>query len=374
MTKTAATITAFLKSQIVLTVSATAALVSMCFVPPDRAYPDYLNISVLILLFCLMAVIAGLRSIGLFERMTALLLRRAGTVRGLGLILANLCFFTSMFVTNDVALITFVPLTVLLFEALDNRRDFIWTVVLETIAANLGSMLTPIGNPQNLYLYTYYHLSLLDFLRILLPLGIAGYALMTITAKFLRRDVIAPPAEKELPPLSRPQLVCYLVLFVLCLLTVLRVVPDWACLAVTCAAVLIADRRLFLKIDYSLLLTFVCFFIFVGNIGRIPQIRDLLFDLLAGRELLVTVLLSQVISNVPAAVMLSGFTDNVEALLKGVNIGALGTPIASLASLISYRFYVKSRLAQPGKYLGVFFAVNFTMLVVLLLLTPLPLF
>lgn len=366
---------AFLKSQIVLVISALAAVVSFFFVPSGgRNLHGCIDTTVLILLGCLMAVIAGLRSVGLFERMTAVLLRRAGSVRALGMILMNLCFFTSMFVTNDVALITFVPLTVLLFEKLENRRALLLTVVIETAAANLGSMMTPIGNPQNLYLYTAFGLTLPDFFRILLPLGIAGYLLLALTVMLLRSEPIAQEEEEEQAEIPKTRLICYLVLFAVCILTVLRVVPDPLCLLITAAAVLIIDRRLFAKIDYALLGTFVCFFIFVANIKQIPSVSEFLQSVLAGRELLVAALLSQGISNVPAAMLLSGFTDQVEPLLKGVNIGGLGTPIASLASLISYRIYAKSRLAEPGRYLGIFLCINALMLLILLLLTLLPLF
>lgn len=368
-------ITAFLKSQIVLVISALAAVISFFLVPWERIHLEgSINTTVLILLGCLMAVIAGLRSIGVFERMTSLLLCHAKTTRSLGLILMNLCFFTSMFVTNDVALITFVPLTVLLFERLENRRGLLLTVVIETAAANLGSMLTPIGNPQNLYLYTEFNLTLPDFFRILLPLGIASYILLLLSVLLLKAEPIERPEQTEQTPFSKPRLGCYLVLFLVCILTVLRVVPDPVCLAVTVIAVLIMDYKLFAKIDYALLFTFVCFFIFVANIKQIPMVNEFLQSVLSGRELFVSALVSQAISNVPAAMLLSGFTDQVEPLLKGVNIGGLGTPIASLASLISYRIYAKSRLAESGRYLGIFLCVNIVMLAILLLLTLLPIF
>lgn len=158
----------------------------------------------------------------------------------------------------------------------------------------------------------------------------------------------------------------YLLLFLVCLLTVFRVIPDWLCLVLTAVLVFFCDKKLFAQADYCLLGTFVCFFVFVGNIARVDAVRAFFAGVMQGRELWVSAALSQCISNVPAAVMLSGFTENAKALLLGVNLGGLGTPIASLASLISYQFYSKAAHSRPGKYLGIFSAVNFGMLAVLL--------
>ena len=316
------------KGQPVLGISLLAALVSMCFVPPDAGYLSYCNRAVLIQLFCLMLTVAGLRSIGVFEQVTQNLLKRAGTVRCVGLFLVQLCFFSAMLVTNDVALLTFVPLTLLLFRDIGDEKSRIRVIVLETAAANLGSMMTPVGNPQNLYLYAAYQLHTGDFFRTMLPAGVLSW--------------------------------------LVCLLTVFRVIPDWLCLVLTAVLVFFCDKKLFAQADYCLLGTFVCFFVFVGNIARVDAVRAFFAGVMQGRELWVSAALSQCISNVPAAVMLSGFTENAKALLLGVNLGGLGTPIASLASLISYQFYSKAAHSRPGKYLGIFSAVNFGMLAVLL--------
>lgn len=346
----------FIKGQTVLAVSLAAAVISMFIVPPDREYIEYIDLPVLILLFCLMGVVAGLRSAGVFERLTDALLRFAHGSRILCFILMNICFFTSMLVTNDVALITFVPLTLMLYAGGADRVNCIITVVIQTAAANLGSMMTPIGNPQNLYLYTEYDLTMGDFISTLLPVGIASYILLSLCCLLVKNEKMEV-RRTEIKELPVKKLIVLSLLFAVCLLTVLRIIPHWLCLCIVCAGLLI-EWRLFTKIDYALLLTFVCFFVFVGNMGRIEAVSDALSTLMEGRELIVSALVSQVISNVPAAVMLSAFTENAHALLQGVNIGGLGTPVASLASLISYQIYARSENAAKGKYMGIFLLIN----------------
>lgn len=353
-----------IRNQTVLCVSFAAAVVSMFFVPPDREYAGYVDYHVIMLLFCLMGVVAGFRSAGIFERMTSTMLSLAKSKRSLAFILMNICFFTSMLVTNDVALITFVPLTLILFRG--NPKSCILTVIIQTAAANLGSSLTPVGNPQNLYLYTQYDLSIGFFLQTLLPIGIVSYILLSASCLMIENSKINLKKGSE-KPLQYRKLIILSALFMICLLTVLRLVPHFICLVIVCIG-LLTEPRLFAKIDYALLLTFVCFFVFVGNIGRIDVVRESLSHIMEGREMIVSALASQVISNVPAAVMLSAFTDNVRELLRGVNIGGLGTPVASLASLISYQLYAKSKGAEKGRYMGMFLVMNAVMLVILMCL------
>ncbi len=357
-------LTVFLKNQTVLAVSLAAAVISMFIVPPDKEYIEYIDLPVLILLFCLMGVVAGLRSAGVFEKLTSTLLRFAHGSRILCFILMNICFFTSMLVTNDVALITFVPLTLMLYAGGADRVNCILTIVIQTAAANLGSMMTPIGNPQNLYLYTEYDLTMGDFISTLLPVGIASYILLSLCCLLVRNEKIEVH-NSDTKKLPVKKLIVLSILFAVCLLTVLRIIPHILCLAIVCAGLLI-EWRLFTKIDYALLLTFVCFFVFVGNMGRIETVSNALSSLMAGRELIVSALVSQIISNVPAAVMLSAFTENAHSLLQGVNIGGLGTPVASLASLISYQLYAKSDNSAKGKYMGIFLLVNISGLIILL--------
>lgn len=355
----------FCKSQPVLIAALVAAIITAFIIPPDQEYLTYCSRTVLIQLFCLMTAVAGFRSIGLFENITDFLLRRAGNLRRLGIIFTAICFFTSMLVTNDVALLTFVPLTLLVYSRIPDEKSRIYTIVLETAAANLGSMITPFGNPQNLYIYEKYEMTTLDFFHTMLPSGILSLVLLLLLCRLLPKTECTAH-DIETNPVSKGLFSVYIFLFSMCLLTVFRVIPDWICLIFAIGTALILDRRLLLKVDYALLATFVCFFVFVGNIGRIECVRSFFSDILRGRELVISTLLSQVISNVPAAVMLSGFTSNGPALLLGVNLGGLGTIIASLASLISFQYYRKSNNARPGRYLLVFTAVNFGMLALLL--------
>lgn len=357
----------FFKSQPVLVIAFIAAVITMFFVPPDSEYVGYINRTVLIELFALMIAVAGFRSVGIFDKATDIMLKKAGTARRIALVLVLLCFFSSMLVTNDVALITFVPLSLMLFASAKDEKLRIRVIVLETAAANLGSMLTPVGNPQNLYIYDVYKLTAMDFIRTMLPSGIAALVVLVLLTLIIPAEKCGAPAEKKAEFRLVPT-AAHSALFVVCLMTVLRIVPDWVCLIAAITVSLVFDRGLLLKADYPLLATFVCFFVFVGNIARIGAVSDFFRGILAGNELVVSLLLSQVISNVPAAVMLSGFTDKGTELLLGVDLGGLGTIIASLASLISFQFYRKTETARTGRYLLTFTGISMILLVPLLIL------
>lgn len=356
--------------KLICKIAAACALLSAFVVPPDAAYWGYFDIRVLILLFCLMATVAGLRSSGLFALLAHALLRGEKPFAAVVAVLVLLPFFTSMLVTNDVSLIAFVPFSVLVLQAAGRLKHLAWVVVLQTVAANLGGMVTPIGNPQNLYLYTYFHLELLPFFRTLLPYAALALALLLACAALTGRGLVRVELPLNTTRLKRRQCALHAALFALCLLTVARVLPAGALLAVVLAALLIFDRPALRQVDYALLLTFVCFFIFSGNIGRIEVLREVLEGFMAAQPLLAPVAASQVISNVPAAVLLSGFTDVSawESLLVGVNIGGLGTPIASLASLISLRLYMHAPGARLSRFMATFAAVNGGFLAALLLL------
>ena len=357
----------FFRSQPVLVISFLAAVLTVFVIPPDKEYIGYINKTVLIELFSLMTAVGGLRSVGIFDNATSYLLKKAGTLRRLGLIFIVLCYFSAMLVTNDVALLTFVPLTLLVYSGIKDEKSRIITIVLETSAANAGSMLTPIGNPQNLFVYDTYKMTALSFLKAMLPAGIISLIMICLLT-LLIPDTPCDSGSAKNKEIPKVPTAGYCVLFVICLLTVLRVIPDVACFAAAVVIALIFDRKLLAKVDYALLATFVCFFVFVGNIGRIDAVRDFFSSILSGRELLVTALLSQVISNVPAAVMLSGFTENGTQLLLGADLGGFGTLIASLASLISFQIYRKAECAQSGRYILIFSLINFGMLIPLLIL------
>ena len=354
----------FLKGQAVLCISAVVATATCFVVFPDKKYADYVDFDVLILLFCLMGAVQGLSKGGVFVFVSKIL-TKSSNARRLGFLRMNACFFSSMLITNDVALITFVPLAVMIFKGKSKAKDLIFTVVIQTVSANLGSMLTPIGNPQNLYLYSHYNLTMGVFLKTHLPVGILSYAMLCVMCFFVSKDSFEATQTEEIP-LDRVKISAFVVIFLVSILTVMRVVPHLWCFVISIAIILVADRKVLLKIDYSLLLTFVCFFVFVGNMGRIDAVTEFVSSLLKDREILVSAGISQVISNVPAAVMLSQFTQKSAELLMGVNIGGLGTPVASLASLISMKLYSKSENAKNGRYMGVFTAVNFVFLAVLL--------
>ena len=356
----------FFKRETVLCIAAVCALLTVALVPPDGEYIGYIDFKVLCLLLCLMAVVEGFQSCGVFRWMAFRLLEKSGSGKTLGFILVMLPFFSSMLVTNDVALLTFVPFTLMLLEQIDCMRSAVSVLVLQTVAANLGSMATQVGNPQNLYLYSAYSLSAGEFFAVTMPLTAISFVLLgVVSLRVLPSEL--PKFELEKEALGQPKkLAVYSVLFVLCLLTVFRVLPYPILTVIVIAALAAVEPKLLKKLDIALLATFVCFFVVSGNLGRVEAVRSFLQALLEKNTLLTSAAASQVISNVPAAVLLSGFTDQWKPLLEGVNIGGLGTPIASLASLITLKIYLRSKGADAGRFLAVFTAVNAIGLVILL--------
>ena len=343
----------------------------MFFVAPGPEYVDYIDFRSLGILWSLMVIMEGLKKIGLFQYIGQWLLRRTRRVWQLAAVLIFLCFFSSMLITNDVALITFVPFALYILAQTNMTELLIPVVVLQTLAANLGSMLTPVGNPQNLYLYGLSGMGFGEFLGLMLPYTALTFVMLIVSICFLKGkgrplpqsvlnvgDVYATPV---------PKILVYAAMFVLALLVVLRIVPFWILCIVVLGAVFFLDRKVLISVDYALLFTFVGFFIFTGNLGRIPQVSQFLTNMIAGREVLTGVLASQVISNVPAALLLSGFTENYSDLIVGVNLGGLGTLIASMASLISYKVLAHDHNEKKGRYFLVFTAMNILYLAVLLL-------
>mgnify|MGYP000332870269 CR=1 FL=1 len=359
------------KKEAVLSVSLLLALVSMAFVPPDGKYISYIDFHTLIILLSLMLVMAGLRSLGIFSTVGGWLLTRARSARSLSIVLVLLCFCFSMLITNDVALIVFVPFAVDLLTMAGMEKYMIRIIVLQTIASNLGSMLTPIGNPQNLYLFSLSGMSPGRFISLMLPYSLLSLALLLIACALL---IGKKPAAVQLRPpralsaAEKRRALVYFLLFLFALTSVARLVSVYIVGAVILAAVFLMDRRMLAKPDYSLLLTFVFLFVFIGNIKRVPEINLWLQGLIRGNELITSVLASQVISNVPAAILLSGFTDNIAALVVGTNLGGLGTLIASMASLISFKCYGSAPGRRNAAYLGVFTLLNLIFLAALLLL------
>ena len=355
----------FWKREPVLCIAAVCAAASIALNPPSAAYLNYIDWRVLALLFCLMAVVAGLQECGVFAVLAQRLLAGERRMRFVTLSLVLLPFFVSMLVTNDVALITFVPFAILVLGLIGRTERLIYIVVLQTIAANLGSMATPVGNPQNLYLYANYELSAGQFFATMVPLTLISLVGLTVAALCVKPEGIRVTFAEKAAIRSPGRLGLMAVLFLLCLLSVFRLLPYPALLAVVAAGMLIFDRPLFRRVDYGLLATFFCFFLFAGNVGACAPVREALTAVMAQNTALASGITSQVISNVPAAVLLSNFTTDWHGLLVGTNIGGLGTPIASLASLISMKAYLKSPGARPGRYLLVFTLANLLALAIL---------
>lgn len=359
----------FVKNEAVLCISFVAALLSMFISAPSAAYIEYVDFSVLTMLFCLMAAVCGFEKTGLFKFFGDKLSCAFKGVRTLAAALVILCFFMSMFITNDVVLLTFVPLTISLLGR--GEKTLIRVIILETAAANLGSAFTPIGNPQNLYIYSHYMYSMGDFILTMLPISVISLCLILLSLFLVPNEKLEPEeaASKDISFTPSRNFFVYAAVFALCICTVVRVIDYRICLCTTFALVLVFDRKVLAKVDYALLLTFVCFFVFVGNVSSADPIQKCVASLLEEHEMLVSCALSQLISNVPAAVMLSGFVTETAAdkLLIGVNIGGMGTLIASLASLISFKLYAKRKEAEKGRYIFEFTLYNFTFLAVLIL-------
>lgn len=353
-----------MKSEIVLVIAWAAAAITMLVVPVDQEYLGYLDFSVLAILFCLMAVVSGFLKTGVFDVLSQRLLRTSSNLKVIALLLVCACFFSAMLVTNDVALLTFVPLTIGILGIVGQKQT-IFVLVMETIAANVGSMLTPIGNPQNLYLYTFYGMNIGDFLNIVAPVCFAGFLIIAALTLLTPAEALLISMNDKASIRNRPHLIVYVLLFLLAICTVLHIVDYRITLVITVVVLLFIDKKILCQVDYSLLLTFVAFFVFVGNLGRMQWVKTGISELIAGREFMTGMLVSQVISNVPAAMMLSGFTQDTAPLLLGVNVGGLGTLVASLASLISFKLYIKSKNARGGVFLLVFTACNLAVLVLL---------
>ena len=361
----------FLKKESVLVIAWVAAVISAFFVPPNAGYLGYIDFRTLGILWSLMVIMEGLKRIGLFHKIGSVLLKRTRAVWQLAVVLILLCFFFSMLITNDVALLTFVPFTIYILARIRKRQLLIPVIVLQTLAANLGSMLTPIGNPQNLYLFSLSGMSIGSFLGLMAPYTAITLLLLMVSVLFLKEKGTAiqgdlEEEEKKEERGSAVRIWVYGVLFLLALLVVLRLIPYWILCLVVLVAVFLLDKKVLISIDYALLFTFTGFFIFTGNLGSIPSISRFLTEMITGREVLTGVIASQFISNVPAALLLSGFTRQYHELILGVNFGGLGTMIASMASLISYKIFAQAYSDKKGRYFLTFTLLNLLYLGILL--------
>lgn len=360
----------FVKKNIVLTIAWVLAIVSMFFVPPSTEYVGYIDFRTLLLLWSLMAITQGLMKQGVFRIMAHQLVSVTSNERQLGLALVMACFFLSMIITNDVALITLVPFTIYIFYEKENKENLMLILVLQTVAANLGSMVTPIGNPQNLYLYNLSGMGAAEFMGLMFPYLLVSLAMVLAFCFFIKKGdqqkegiTISPKSVNRVKsPLATA---IYFALMALAISVVLHITSVYLMTAITLVVVLIIDWKSIIKVDYTLLLTFIGFFIFVGNISNLHIVQETMSQVVAGREMAIGIVTSQVISNVPAALLLAQFTDNVEILIKSVNLGGLGTLIASMASLITFKYYINEEYSKKNRYLLLFTIVNVAFLVVL---------
>ena len=358
-------VAAFVRKNTVMVIAFLAAATTTIFVPIDAQYIGYFDFKTLTCLFCVLAVVCALKDIRFFYMLARRIVHLFRNARLSILALVYITFIGSMLIANDMALLTFLPLGYLVLTTTGKEKYMPFTFIMQNIAANLGGMLTPFGNPQNLYLYTKFSIPNAEFVSIMAPPFTLAVALITASCLiFVKPDALEVPDEEiSLPPLRTA---LYIALFALAIAIVFRGIPYWIGLVVIPLVLLFVDRKALLEVDYPLLLTFVFFFIFAGNMGRIEAVRSFFSTLLAKDTLAFSTLSCQFISNVPSAILLSQFTDNYRALLIGVNIGGVGTLIASLASLITFREYVKHNPGKAGSYIAQFSAFNFSFLFVLL--------
>ena len=354
----------FVKKNMVMLIAMLAAFITCFFIPPDSAYLEYFDVKTLTCLFCVLAVVCALKNINFFYILAKKLIRVFRNARLSILALVYITFLGSMLIANDMALLTFLPLGLFVLTTTGKGKYMAFTFIMQNIAANLGGMLTPFGNPQNLYLYTKFSIPDMEFIQIMAAPFALAIALITVCCiLFVKPEPLELKEEKLSLPVGRS--IAYLALFVLAIAIVFRGISYWIGLLVIPAVLLVMDRKALKMVDYPLLLTFVFFFIFSGNMARIDAVRQLFSFLLEKNTLLVSVASCQVISNVPTAILLSQFTQNYRELLLGVNIGGVGTLISSLASLITFREYTKQNKGKTGYYMLLFSAFNFAFLIIL---------
>jgi len=351
----------FFKRNTVLCIAILTAAVTGCLVPPDRAYLDYFDFKTLTCLFLTLAVICALRNIKFFSLVSEKVVMLTGNLRVLVLALVYITFIGSMIIANDMALITFLPLALFALQTTGNEKSMAYVFILQNISANLGGMVTPFGNPQNLYLYSYFNIPTGEFTAIMLPPFLLAVAMLTAACFLVKKTplTVSKRIDEKLDP---KKTVLYLVMFAFSIAIVFRVVPYWIGLILIPIVLFFVDRSALRAVDYPLLLTFVMFFIFAGNMSRLEGVHKVLSALLQREPLLVSIASCQCISNVPTAILMSRFTGDYRALLLGVNIGGCGTLISSLASLITFSEY---RMLYPEK--GKHYFLLFTLMNVIFL-------
>jgi len=359
------TVYGFVSQNTVLCIAVLAATVSSVFVKPDAEYLSYIDFKTIACLFSTLAVVCALRNIRFFTIIARKIVTTTGNLRVAAIALIYITFIGSMLIANDMALLTFLPLGFIVMQETGKDKYTAYVFILQNIAANLGGMLTPFGNPQNLYLYSKFNIPTIEFMGIMLVPFAVSILLVTLCCLFLPKEALSL-SSGEVKKLPKSRTAVYIVLFFVAIATVFNIIPYVICTAVILAALAFLDRDALKKVDYPLLLTFVAFFIFAGNMSRIGVVETVLSFLLSKGTLVFSALSCQVISNVPSAILLSQFTDNYPALLVGVNIGGTGTLIASLASLITFREYTKNHPGKTARYVLLFTIMNFAFLAVLM--------
>ena len=354
----------FASKNFVLVIAATLAIASCFVIKPDAHSIEYFDFKTLTCLFCTLAVICALKNIRFFTITAKKIVTLTGNTRSLALALVYITFIGSMFLANDMALLTFLPLGYLSLSATNKEKFMAPIFIIQNIAANLGGMLTPFGNPQNLYIYTKFNIPTLEFMGIMLLPFVLSIILFTAGCLFIPKESLTLENEEN-EKIAPQKTAFYLVLFALTILMVFRVIPYYICLPIILISIMATDRNALTKVDYPLLFTFACFFLLAGNVSRIEVVNVFFSNLLEKNTLLTSIFSCQVISNVPSAILLSEFTENYRELLLGVNIGGVGTLISSLASLITFREYTSHVKGKTLQYLGLFTALNFGFLIIL---------
>ncbi len=358
------TIVSFVRKNAVMCIALLAAIITSIIIPVDKEYLGYFDYKTLTCLFCVLAVVCALKNINFFYMLARKVVQLFKTARMSVLALVYITFIGSMLIANDMALLTFLPLGYFVLTTTGKEKYMAFTFIMQNIAANLGGMLTPFGNPQNLYLYTRFEIPNLEFMKIMaLPFIVSVVIITLCCIIFVKAEPLSISDEKIV--LDPKRTILYLALFALSIVIVFRTIPYWIGLIVIPAVLIVVDRKALKMVDYGLLLTFVFFFIFAGNMARVEVVRELFSNLLDKSTLLFSVASCQFISNVPSAILLSQFTNNYADLLVGVNIGGVGTLISSLASLITFREYVKHNPKRTGYYIGMFSLFNFGFLILL---------
>ncbi len=360
----------FIKKEAVLSVAIVLTIITCFFVPIDKTYLDYFDYNTLICLFCMLAVVAGLKSTNAFELISRKMISLFHTRRTVIYSLVFGTFFFDMIVANDMSLITFLPLTYIVLHSTNNDKYLAFTFIMQTIAANMGGMITPYGNPQNLYLYSYYNIETTEFFGILLMQSITVAVLLYICCAFVKNEPLKLKNNSKIA-VNKKELYIYAVLFIIVILSIFRVIPYLIALGIVVITILFVNRKIFKDVDYALIATFCVFFIFSGNIARIPIIKEFISQIVVKNTLIAGIVSCQFISNVPTAIFLSKFTENYRELLISVNIGSLGILISSLASLITLKEFLKHQPKKFGKYVVMFTIFNTMFLIALLIVTML---